>query len=109
VPGWMATLGTHWQATPTLKLSVQFKSFPEYANNTAHTQKNSSATLADLGFTYKATKAVDIYGSAQNIGNRSYYDSGLATTTMNGSTISGGTVPALGMPLNVNVGVRATF
>lgn len=109
VPGWMATLGSVWEATPGLKLTVQVKSFPEYWNNTAHTQLNSSATLADVGVTYKVTKAVDVYGSAQNIGNRHYYDSGLTTTTMNGSTLSTSGIPALGMPLNLNVGVRASF
>lgn len=109
VPGWMATMGSNWQATSSLQLTLQLKSFPAYWNNTAHTQLNSSATLADVGFTYKVTKAVDIYGVAQNIGSRTYYDSGLITTTMNGSTVSTSGIPALGMPFNMNMGVRAAF
>lgn len=109
VPTWMANVGVNWRATPKLKLSLQLKSFPSYWNNTAHTQLNSSTTIADAGFSYAFNKLWEVYGSAQNIGNRTYYDSGLTTTTMNGSTYSSSGLPVLGMPFNMNVGLRANF
>lgn len=109
VPSWMASMGTNWQATSSLKLSLQLKSFPAYWNNTAHTQLNSAAALADVGFSYTMSKTLEVYGSAQNIGNKSYYDSGLTTTTMNGATVSSGGLPVLGMPFNMSVGLRASF
>jgi len=109
VPGWMATLAPTWQATPSLKLTLQVKSFSEFWNNTAHTVVNSGATLADIGFAYKYSKAVDIYGSVQNIGSRSYYDQGLTYTTMSRTALSTSGIPSLGIPLNINVGVRASF
>lgn len=109
VPSWMATLAPAWQATPSLKLTLQIKSFPEFWNNTTHTTVNSAATLADVGFAYKFDKAIDIYGSVQNIGSKSYYDQGLTYTNINHTALSTSSVPALGMPLNMTVGVRASF
>lgn len=109
VPTWMATLGSTWQATPKFAMSLQLKSFPEFWNNTAHTQRNGAATLADVGVIYKASKMIDIYGSAQNIGGKSYYDQGLTYTTKEGSTSTTGGIPALGMPFNLTVGIRASF
>ncbi|CAG0983191.1 Colicin I receptor [Rhodocyclaceae bacterium] len=109
IPAWMATLGSSWQATPNLNLTLQFKRFPSFWNNTAHTQRNDGASLVDLGMTYKASKTIDIYGSIQNLGNKKYLDQGLTVTAMEGSTLSTGGIPALGMPLNMTVGVRASF
>lgn len=109
VPQWMATLGSSWQTSPGLTLSLQFKAFPSYWNNTAHTQRNSSATLADLGVSYKVSEALEVYGAVQNLGNKRYYDQGLAVTTKEGTTLSTGTIPALGMPFNMTMGVRASF
>lgn len=109
VPGWIATLGPTWQATSSLKLTLMIKRFPAYWNNTAHTQLNGSATLADIGFTYKVSKTINAYGSIQNLGNQHYYDSGLTTTTMNGTTLSTSGIPALGMPHNATLGLRASF
>jgi outer membrane receptor protein involved in Fe transport len=109
VPSWMANVGANWRVTPKLKLSLQVKSFPSYWNNTAHTQRNDAATIADAGFSYNVNKIWEIYGSAQNIGNRHYYDSGLTTTTRNGSTYTASALPALGMPLTINLGLKANF
>lgn len=109
VPSWMATLAPSWQATPNLKLTLQVKSFPEFWNNTAHTVVNSAATLADVGFSYKLSKTADFYGTAQNIGSKSYYDSGLQYTTINRTALTTSTIPSLGIPLNVNIGVRVSF
>ena len=109
VPGWMATAGATWQATPALSLTLASKTFPDYWNNTAHTQLNQGATLIDLGFSYQLQPRLELYGSAQNLFNRTYYDNGLGYTAMNGSTLSGSTVPQLGQPLSVTLGLRAAF
>lgn len=109
VPKWVATAGAAWQASAKLGLNLQVKSFPSYWNNTSHTQKNDAATIADLGVTYRLEKSVEIYGVAQNIGATRYYDQGMTYTTTNGSTVSTSAIPALGMPFNVTVGVRASF
>lgn len=109
VPSWMATLAPTWQATPSLKLTLQVKSFPKYWYNTAHKQQCDAATLADVGFAYKFSKAVDIYGSVQNIGSKNYNDNGLNYTATQGTTIEPTTVPTLGIPFNMNVGVRVAF
>lgn len=109
VPEWMATLGSTWQAMPGLSLSLQLKSFPDYWNNTSHTQLNQGATLADVGVLYKYSKVTEIYGGAQNIGGVKYYDQGLTYTSTNGSTVKTSAVPALGMPFNMTVGIKTSF
>lgn len=109
VPEWIATAGADWRASDRLRLGVQVKSFPAYWNNTAHTQHNQGATIVDLSASYRVWRSVEVYGVAQNVGSARYYDQGLAYTTTNGSTVSGSTIPALGLPLDLTVGMRATF
>ena len=109
VPAWIATAGGTWRATARLELTVQLKSFPAYWNNTSHTQRNDGATLVDIGGSYRLAKGLTAYGLIQNVGSARYYDQGLGYTATNGSTVSGSTVPALGMPLNATVGLRAAF
>ena len=109
VPAWTATIGSNWQATSLLKVSTVVKGFPSYWNNTGHTQVAGGATLVDLGFIYKVDKKVEIYGMAQNLFSRNYFDSGYGYTTMNGSTLSTSTIPSLGMPFNMTLGVRTSF
>ena len=109
VPRWTITGGLDWRATPDLTFSLTGKSFPGFWNNTSHTQFNDAATLFDLGGTYRFKEGYDLYFVAQNIFGRNYYDQGLALTTTNGSTISGSTIPALGIPFNVTAGVRVAL
>jgi outer membrane receptor protein involved in Fe transport len=109
VPDWILTAGADWRPISRLTLSLSLKSFPSYWNNTSHTQRNDGATLVDLGASYRVWQRVDVFVSAQNVGDVRYYDQGLGYTTTNGSTVSGSTTPALGMPLNVTGGVRAAF
>ncbi|MDE2402616.1 MAG: TonB-dependent receptor [Burkholderiales bacterium] len=109
VPTWMATLGASWQATSAFSVSAKLKSFPSYWNNTAHTQRNESATLLDLGASYQLSKTLALWTSVQNVADRRYYDQGLTATTMEGSTASTSSIPALGMPRALTVGLRAAF
>ena len=109
VPKWTANLGATWTVTPKARLTLNVKSFPSYWNNTSHTQLNSSATLVDLGASYRISKGFEIYLSAQNVGATRYLDQGYGYTTTNGSTISGSTTPSIGMPAWVMAGVRGTF
>jgi outer membrane receptor protein involved in Fe transport len=109
VPRWLAMAGASWVAMPGLTLTVQLKRFPDYWNNTSHTQLNEQATLADVGMSYKINKTAEIYGIAQNIGNKKYYDQGYTYTTTNGSTINSSSIPALGMPFNLTMGVKMIF
>lgn len=109
VPRWIATAGARWQASAALDLSLEVKAFPDYWYNTAHTTLNGGATIADVGFTYRLRRGIDLFGSVQNIGSRAYYDQGLAYTTPEGSTISPGTVPQRGQPLSATLGVRMRF
>ena len=109
VPPWTLTLGATWRAAPALTVSAQLKSFPSYWNNTAHTQRNDGATLIDVGASYRTAKSFELGGSGQNLTNRRHYDQGLTYTTIEGSTVSGSGIPALGIPRWVTVGVRATF
>ncbi len=109
VPKYMAVVGSTWKPVKKLELTLQLKSFPSYWNNTAHTQKNDAATLADLGASYKISSDIELYALAQNIGNFKYYDQGYGYTTTNGSTISSSTIPALGMPFTATVGLRIKF
>lgn len=109
VPTWTLTLGLAWEATPALKFAAQLKTFPSYWNNTAHTQRNDGATLLDVGVSYRLAKSIELWGSVQNLGNRRYLDQGYTTTTMEGSTVSRGGIPALGIPRWVTAGIRASF
>jgi outer membrane receptor protein involved in Fe transport len=109
VPTWIATAAANWRPTDRLQLSLQLKSFPSYWNNTSHTQRNDSATIADVSAAYRLYKSLVVYGLIQNVGAARYYDQGLGYTTTNGATVSSSTVPALGMPLNATIGLRATF
>jgi outer membrane receptor protein involved in Fe transport len=107
VPEWTANAGVTWAVTDRIKLNVTTKSFPAYWNTTSHTQRNDGATLVDLGASWQVRRGLELYTSLQNIGNRHYYDQGLAVTTTNGTTVSNGTIPALGMPFWATFGLRA--
>jgi hypothetical protein len=52
---------------------------------------------------------VDIYASVQNLTNFQYLAMGYSTTSFEGTTVSTTSIPALGMPLTVIVGLRARF
>lgn len=110
VPPWLASAGATWNASSRLAFTLQLKAFPDYWNTTSHTQVNQGAVLADLGAVYRYRKGVELFASAQNIGGKSYYDQGLSYNpdgTVN--TSPSGTIPALGMPFNLTVGLRAAF
>lgn len=109
VPPWMLNLGASWQATADLNVSAQVKSFPDFWNNTGHTQLNQGATLVDLGFSYQVNKKVNVYGAVQNLFNVNYLAQGMTYTTYQGNTVSSSGVPALGMPRWFTLGMRATF
>lgn len=109
VPRWTATAGARWRATDALRLSLELKAFPDYWYNTAHTTLNGGAFLADVGLSYRLRRNVELFGSVQNLANREYYDQGLAYTSPEGATISGGTVPQRGQPRTATVGVRTRF
>ena len=109
VPPWLLNLGAAWQATPALNLSVQMKSFPDFWNNTGHTQLNQGATLFDLGFSYQINKTVKLYGAVQNVFNTNYLAQGMTYTTFQGNTVSSSGVPTLGMPRWFTLGVQASF
>jgi len=110
IPLWVATAGANWQASDRLRFALTLRDFPDYWNNTAHTQVNQGALTADLGVDYKYDKTIDLFAYAQNIGSKSYYDQGLSYNS-NGTvnTSSSGTTPALGMPFNLTAGIRITF
>ncbi len=109
VPPWMLNLGASWQATSALNVSAQVKSFPDFWNNTGHTQLNQGATLVDLGFSYQVNKTVNVYGAVQNLFNVNYLAQGMTYTTYQGNTVNSSGVPALGMPRWFTLGMRATF
>lgn len=109
VPRWIATAGATWSPIRRLMLTLDLKSFPSYWNTTSHTQRNGGATLIDAGAQYQLTRELQVFGSIQNLGNERYYDQGLAYTTTNGSVINGSTIPALGLPFDATIGVRASF
>ena len=77
VPSWTVTAGAEWRPLPELAFTATLRSFPAYWNDTGHTQFNSAATLIDLGVSLVAAKAVDIYGSIQNLTNANYLAIGL--------------------------------
>ena len=109
VPNWMVTAGAEWRPIPELAFTATLKSFPAYWNDTGHTQLNDAATLIDLGVTYSPAKAVDIYGSIQNLTNANYLATGYSLTSFEGPTVSTTSIPTLGMPFTVIVGLRAKF
>ena len=84
----MVNAGAEWRPIPDLALTVNLKSFPAYWNNTGHTQLNDGATLIDLGVSYSPAKAVDIYGSIQNLTNVQYLAQGYTTTSFEGPTVN---------------------
>jgi outer membrane receptor protein involved in Fe transport len=106
VPKWTVTGGLTWQPIPDLQLSLTGKSFPDFWNNTSHTQLNSAATVFDTSASYRLNEQLGVYVAAQNIFNKTYYDSGLGYTATNGGTVARTTVPALGIPFNVTAGFR---
>jgi outer membrane receptor protein involved in Fe transport len=109
VPTWTFNAGAEWRPLPELAFNLNFKSFPAYWNDTGHTQLNEAATLVDIGASYAVAKNVDIYGIIQNLFNTQYLAMGYTTTSFEGPTVSTTSIPALGMPLTVAVGLRARF
>jgi outer membrane receptor protein involved in Fe transport len=109
VPSWTVTAGAEWRPIPELAFTATLRSFPAYWNDTGHTQLNDAATLIDVGVTYSPAKAVDIYGSIQNLTNANYLAMGYTLTSFEGPTVSTTSIPALGMPLTAIVGLRAKF
>jgi outer membrane receptor protein involved in Fe transport len=109
VPTSMFTAGVEWRPIETLVLTAALKSFPQYWNDTNHTQLNDGATLIDLGLRWTPVKDVDIYGSIQNLTNVQYLAQGYTRTSFEGSTYSASAIPQLGMPLTATAGLRVKF
>ena len=109
VPNYMFTAGVEWRPIETLILTAALKSFPQYWNDTNHTQLNDGATLIDLGLRWTPVKDVDIYGSIQNLTNVQYLAQGYSRTSFEGSTYSASAIPQLGMPLTASAGLRVKF
>ncbi len=109
VPSYMFTAGVEWRPIENLVLTASMKSFPQYWNDTNHTQLNDGATLIDLGLRWSPVKDVDIYGSIQNLTNVQYLAQGYTTTSFEGSTVSASAIPQLGMPLTAIAGLRVKF
>jgi outer membrane receptor protein involved in Fe transport len=109
VPSYMFTAGVEWRPIETLILTAALKSFPQYWNDTNHTQLNDGATLIDLGLRWTPVKDVDIYGSIQNLTNVQYLAQGYSRTSFEGSTYSASSIPQLGMPLTASAGLRVKF
>ncbi|MBP6770207.1 MAG: TonB-dependent receptor [Reyranella sp.] len=109
VPTSMFTAGVEWRPIETLVLTAALKSFPQYWNDTNHTQLNDGATLIDLGLRWTPAKDVDIYGSIQNLTNVQYLAQGYTRTSFEGSTYSASAIPQLGMPLTATAGLRVKF
>jgi outer membrane receptor protein involved in Fe transport len=109
VPPYMITAGVEWRPIETLILTAALKSFPQYWNDTGHTQLNDGATLIDLGLRWTPAKNVDVYGSIQNLTNVNYLASGYTVTSFEGNTVNATAIPALGMPLAATVGLRVRF
>lgn len=107
VPEWTATASGTWRMTDRLEVTASVKSFPSYWNATSHNQRNDGATIVDLGASWRVWKGLELYTSLQNVGNVHYLDQGFGTTTTNGTTVKGSTVPALGMPFWATFGLRA--
>ena len=94
VPNYMVTAGVEWRPIENLVLTASMKSFPQYWNDTGHTQLNDGATLIDLGVRWSPAKDVDVYGSIQNLTNVQYLASGYTLTSFEGSTVSAHVHPA---------------
>ena len=109
VPNYMFTAGVEWRPIENLVLTASMKSFPQYWNDTNHTQLNDGATLIDLGVRWSPAKDVDIYGSIQNLTNVQYLASGYTLTSFEGSTVNASAIPQLGMPLTAIAGMRVRF
>ena len=109
VPNYMFTAGVEWRPIENLVLTASMKSFPQYWNDTNHTQLNDGATLIDLGFRWSPGKDVDIYGSIQNLTNVQYLAQGYTLTSFEGSTVNASAIPQLGMPLTAIAGMRVRF
>lgn len=109
VPNYMFTAGVEWRPIENLVLTASMKSFPQYWNDTNHTQLNDGATLIDLGARWSPAKDVDIYGSIQNLTNVQYLASGYTLTSFEGSTVNASAIPQLGMPLTAIAGMRVRF
>lgn len=109
VPNYMFTAGVEWRPIENLVLTTSMKSFPQYWNNTGHTQLNDGATLIDLGVRWSPAKDVDVYGSIQNLTNVQYLASGYSLTSFEGSTVNASAIPQLGMPLTAIAGMRVRF
>jgi outer membrane receptor protein involved in Fe transport len=109
IPRWMVTAGADWQVTEAFQVNLTMRSFPNYWNNTSHTQLDNAATVFDLGGSYRVLDNLELYVIAQNIFSKTYYDQGLGYTTTNGSTVAGTTIPALGIPFNISGGLRFTL
>jgi outer membrane receptor protein involved in Fe transport len=100
VPRWVFTGGVEWQALPDLQITANVRAWPGYWYNTAHTTFNTGAAVLDLGLSYRINKAVELYGSIQNLGGRVYYDQGA-----NGTSAE----PRLAPPFAALVGMRFTL
>jgi len=109
VPNYMFTAGVEWRPIENLVLTASMKSFPQYWNDTNHTQLNDGATLIDLGLRWSPAKDVDIYGSIQNLTNVQYLAQGYTLTSFEGSTVSPSAIPQLGMPFTAAAGLRVRF
>jgi outer membrane receptor protein involved in Fe transport len=109
VPSYMFTAGVEWRPIENLVLTASMKSFPQYWNDTGHTQLNDGATLIDLGIRWSPAKDVDVYGSIQNLTNVQYLASGYSLTSFEGSTVNASAIPQLGMPLTAIAGLRVRF
>jgi outer membrane receptor protein involved in Fe transport len=109
VPNYIFTAGVEWRPVENLVLTASMKSFPQYWNDTNHTQLNDGATLIDLGVRWSPAKDVDIYGSIQNLTNVQYLASGYTLTSFEGSTVNASAIPQLGMPLTAIAGMRVRF
>jgi outer membrane receptor protein involved in Fe transport len=109
VPGWTVTAGAEWRPIPEMVVTATLRSFPAYWNDTGHTQLNDAATLIDLGVTYSPNKAVDIYGSIQNLTHAQYLATGYTLTSFEGPTVNATAIPTLGMPLTAIAGLRVKF
>jgi len=109
VPNYMFTAGVEWRPIENLVLTASMKSFPQYWNDTNHTQLNDGATLIDIGLRWSPAKDVDIYGSIQNLTNVQYLAQGYTLTSFEGSTVSTTAIPQLGMPLTAVAGLRVRF
>ena len=109
VPLWNISAGAAWQATDQLSLALQLKDFPDYWNNTAHTQKNEGAFTADVSVNYQANDQLKLYAIAQNIGDHAYYDQGLSYLADGSIDGNSGTVPSYALPFSFTVGMQYRF